>query len=61
VRVFARGEIETRGGEGEGSVREKRDERNERKTRKGTRSIDVSGLVSDFLRMWFRTAATKER
>ena len=59
--MFARGEIETRGGEGEGSVREKRDERNERKTQKGTRSIDVSGLVSDFLRMWFRTAATKER
>jgi hypothetical protein len=30
VRVFARGEVETRGEEGEGGVREKRDERHER-------------------------------
>jgi hypothetical protein len=30
VRVFARGEVETRGEEGEGSVREKRDEIDER-------------------------------
>ena len=30
VRVIARGEVETRGGEREGSVREKRDEIDER-------------------------------
>jgi len=29
VRVFSRGEVETRGGEGEGSVSEKRDERDD--------------------------------
>jgi hypothetical protein len=31
VRVFALGEVETRGREGEGCVREKRDEKDERR------------------------------
>ena len=49
--MFARGEVETtqtRGGEREGSVREKRDEpeRNEI----STRHVEERGLVSDFLR-----------
>jgi hypothetical protein len=47
VRVFARGEVETRGEEGEGGVREKRDERDERGI---TGHVDERGLVSDFLR-----------
>jgi hypothetical protein len=43
-------------------VREgKRDERNEgKKGNNITRSVDVSGLVSDFLRTRFRTTVTKK-
>jgi hypothetical protein len=57
VRVFARGEVETRGEseEGEGGVREKRDERDERAI---TGHVDERGLVSDFV---LRTAVPQRR
>ena len=48
MRVFARGEVEMRGDseEGEGGMREKRDERDERVI---TGHLDERGLVSDFI------------